>query len=125
MITGRPRKELDFPQFEKLCAICATEEEIAHWFDMTVDTLSARCKENYGETFSEVYKKFSSEGKMSIRRKQIEVAMSGNVSMLIWVGKQTLGQKDRQETEFSGPGGIPLVPPTIDVNFISPVPAPV
>ncbi len=94
MITGRPRKELDFPQFEKLCAICATEEEIAHWFDMSEDTLNRRCQENYGVTFSEVYKKYSDEGKMSLRRKQIQVAMDGNPTMLIWLGKQLLGQKD-------------------------------
>ena len=25
--------------------------------------------------------------------------MKGNVSMLIWLGKQTLGQKDQQEVE--------------------------
>jgi len=34
---------------------------------------------------------------MSLRRKQIEVALKGNVSMLIWLGKQMLGQMDKQE----------------------------
>lgn len=94
MITGRPKKELNFSVFEKLCAICATEEEIADWFDMCVDTLSTRCQENYDMTFSEVYKKFSGEGKISLRRKQLQVAMDGSVPMLIWLGKQLLGQKD-------------------------------
>jgi hypothetical protein len=31
---------------------------------------------------------------MSLKRKQYEVAMSGNVSMLIWLGKNILGQRD-------------------------------
>lgn len=94
MITGRPRKELDYPTLEKLCSICATQEEIAHWFDMTVDTLNARCRENYGETFLGVYKKFADEGKMSLRRKQMQIAMDGNVTMCIWLGKNMLGQVD-------------------------------
>ena len=31
---------------------------------------------------------------MKLRRKQIEVAMSGNHTMLIWLGKNMLGQSD-------------------------------
>ena len=32
-----------------------------------------------------------------LRQKQFEIAMTGNVSMLIWLGKQRLGQIDKQE----------------------------
>ena len=45
---------------------------------------------------------------LSIRRKQAEVAMAGNVTMLIWLGKQRLGQRDRFDTEHSGPEGKPI-----------------
>ena len=34
---------------------------------------------------------------MSLRRKQKEVAMNGSVPMLIWLGKQHLGQRDNPE----------------------------
>jgi hypothetical protein len=37
----------------------------------------------------------------SLRRKQLQVAMSGSVPMLIWLGKQLLGQTDRQETRIT------------------------
>jgi hypothetical protein len=37
----------------------------------------------------------------SLRRKQIQVAMSGNVTMLIWLGKQHLSQTDRQEARVT------------------------
>ena len=94
MITGRPKKELDYPTVEKLCGICATETEIANWFDMTIQTLNEKCKENYGMTFLEVYKRYSDEGKMSIRRKQYQLALDGDRTMLIWLGKNMLGQKD-------------------------------
>jgi hypothetical protein len=33
----------------------------------------------------------------NLASKQYQVAMSGNVSMLIWLGKQWLGQKDKHE----------------------------
>jgi hypothetical protein len=37
------------------------------------------------------------EGRMSVRRKQFEAAMSGNITALIWWGKQHLNQSDRIE----------------------------
>lgn len=37
-------------------------------------------------------------GKASLRRKQHEVALKGNPVMLIWTGKQRLGQSDKIES---------------------------
>lgn len=72
------------------------------WFDVnTKDTLNARIREHYGEDecFSTIYDKKRCGGKIAVRRKQFQVAESGNVSMLIWLGKQWLGQTDKQEIE--------------------------
>ena len=33
----------------------------------------------------------------SLRAKQFELAMRGNPTMLVWLGKQELGQTDRQQ----------------------------
>ena len=41
--------------------------------------------------------------KIQLREKQWEVAMEGNVQMLIWLGKQYLGQKDTPETKWENP----------------------
>lgn len=94
---GRPRIEIKEEDFEKLCAMQCTLVEIAGFFDCCEDTVENWCKKNYGETFSEVYKKKSAKGKISLRRSQFKVADSGNASMLIWLGKQYLGQSDKQE----------------------------
>lgn len=91
---GRPRIEISKEEFEKLCSICCTLTDIAGFFDCSEDTIENWCKREYGETFSDVYKKKSSGGKVSLRRKQYEVAMKGDRSMLIWLGKQMLGQKE-------------------------------
>lgn len=92
--TGRPRIEISKDDFEKLCGICCTLTDIAGFFNCSEDTIENWCKREYGDTFSEVYKKKSSVGKVSLRRKQYEVAMKGDRSMLIWLGKQMLGQKE-------------------------------
>ena len=91
---GRPRKEFNKDQFEKLCHIQATGEEICGWFGYgDQDTLNARCKENYGMTYSDTYKIYSKDGRISLRRKQFDLA-TRSAGMAIFLGKQYLGQKD-------------------------------
>lgn len=97
---GRPKIEIDWEEFDKLCFMQCTLAEIAGWFDVSEDTIERRVKEEKGLTFAEYNKIRSSKGKMSIRRKQFEVAMTGNVGMLIWLGKQYLGQKDKKDIEL-------------------------
>ena len=95
MAKGRPRKHIDEHQFESLCALQCTEVEVCDVLDVTDKTLCAWCKRTYKMTFSEVYKLKSSKGKVSIRRFQYKEAEKGNVTMLIWLGKQWLGQSEK------------------------------
>lgn len=94
---GRPEIKIKKEDFEKLCALQCTEEEIAGFYDCSVDTINNWCKKTYGETFSETYKKKSAKGKMSLRRYQMKLA-ERNASMAIFLGKQYLGQRDIIET---------------------------
>ena len=96
---GRPKKPIDWDMVKKLCGIHCTGEEIASVVDVHYDTLNNRCNEEYGINFSEYYKKASATGKTSLRRKQYEVAMKGNTTMLVWLGKNILGQRDTIETD--------------------------
>lgn len=93
---GRPKKELNFEQLEKCMGWQCTEEEIADFFNMSIETINTRCKEHYGETFLETYKKYSATGKMSLRRYQFNLAKT-NAAMAIWLGKQLLGQKEPEQ----------------------------
>ena len=90
---ARPRKEIDQKQFENLCGLQCTLEEICDWFGVTDKTLNAWCKRTYSESFSEVFRQKRSTGKISLRRSQWRLAEK-NASMAIWLGKQYLGQKD-------------------------------
>lgn len=90
---ARPRKEIDQKQFENLCSILCTQEEIANFFDCSVDTIERWCKRTYKESYAETYKKKSAKGKMSLRRMQFKLAEK-SAAMAIWLGKQYLDQKD-------------------------------
>lgn len=105
---GRPLIDIDWVEFEKLCAMHCTQEEIADWFRCTMDTIQNRCKIQYGKDFFEVYQEKKGTGKISLRRKQWQVALGGNITMLIWLGKQYLNQKDTNRTELAGVDGLPL-----------------
>lgn len=104
---GRPKKIINQEQFEKMCAIQCTLEEICDVFGVTDKTLNSWCKETYGTTFSEVFAKKRSLGKMSLRRAQFRLAEK-NAAMAIFLGKNYLGQTDQVETkiEFEDDGFI-------------------
>lgn len=80
-------------QFEKLCEIQCTEQEIMSFFGVCKDTLISWCVNTYGVNFSTIYNEKRQGGKASLRRSQFELART-NASMSIWLGKQYLGQKD-------------------------------
>lgn len=103
-VMGRPKLPFDQKQFEALCSIQCTEEEIASVLNVSVDTLERRCKEFYGLTFADVYKEKAAGGKVSLRREQFRLALGGNTTMLIWLGKQNLGQTDTGMPKEDGSG---------------------
>lgn len=95
---GRPRIEINWDQFEQLCALQCTQSEIASVLKINVDTLSDRARDHYKDTYSEIYKKYSEAGKCSLRRNQFVISKK-NATMAIWLGKIWLGQKDPSQEE--------------------------
>ena len=91
---ARPKKRISQKQFESLCAIQCTKEEICDVLDVTEKTLNNWCKESYGEGFSLVFSKKRALGKASLRRNQWKLAEKGNSTMQIWLGKQLLKQSE-------------------------------
>lgn len=95
------RKYIDIKQdeFEKLCHIQCTAEEIASWFRCSVDTIERWCKREYQKTFAEVFSEKRLGGCISLRRAQFQEAIKGNTALLIWLGKQYLGQTDVEKSD--------------------------
>ena len=104
---GRPRIEIDESQFKKLCEYMCTLEEIAGILNCSEDTIERWCKRTFGMTFADTYKKYSAEGRMSLRRKQFALAET-SAAMAIFLGKNYLGQTDKVESkvEFESDGFI-------------------
>ena len=85
--------ELDEGQIKKLAEIQCTMAEMASVMGCSVDTLERRYKT--------VIDDGRNHGKASLRRMQYKKALEGNPSMLIWLGKIYLGQREGvPETTF-------------------------
>ena len=97
---GRPRIEIDEKQFESLCGLQCTLTEIASFFHCSEDTIERWCKRELKSSFAEMFKKYSASGKISLRRWQYKLA-EHNTTMAIWLGKQWLGQTDKQEVSMA------------------------
>lgn len=93
---ARPRIEINAEEFKKLCALQCTLEEIASWFKCSEDTIERWCKRELNFGFAEAYKRFSANGKISLRRWQFQMA-EHSVPMAIFLGKNWLGQTDKVE----------------------------
>lgn len=91
---ARPQKESAIPEsaIHMLAAICCTMSEIAAVTGLSVDTLERR--------FAEPIKSGREIGKATLRREQYRLAMNGNPAMLIWLGKQLLGQTEKVDHRY-------------------------
>ncbi len=96
---GRPRIQIDFEKLDLMCAVQCTLVEIAGYFECSVDTVERAIKREKGVTFAEYFEQKRCDGKVSLRRRQYQAAMAGDRTMLVWLGKQWLGQTDRLETQ--------------------------
>ncbi len=102
---GRP-KSIDITnpeiktQVELFGSLLATQVEMANWFDVCLSTIEKYMTEKDPDNVSEflrVYKKASAQSKTSLRRIQMTKALEGDNTLLIWLGKQLLDQKDKSD----------------------------
>lgn len=97
---ARPKKNIDKNLFEKLCGIQCNKKELCAVLDVSDKTLDAFARREYGKNFSEVWEEKRGIGKISLRRAQFRLAEK-NANMAIWLGKQYLDQKDKQEIDHT------------------------
>lgn len=99
---------IDWDLIGQLAKIQCTEEEIAFVLKCSSRTLRNHAVRTQGCTFEDYLEQYRADGRMSLRRKQFEIAMSGDKTLLIWLGKQYLGQSDKQEVASTVSGNIKL-----------------
>ena len=95
LVVGRGETKTIIPpeEVEKLASYHCTNTEIADFFNIPIKTLEYN--------FAKLIQKAKSQTKQRLRKAQLEVALNGNTSMLIWLGKNILGQQDQPVTEGS------------------------
>lgn len=88
LVVGRGTNKKVIPPDEvyHLASLGCSVTEMADWFGVSQSTL----KYNFGEYI----KKGKEHIKNRLRDAQIKTALSGNAAMLIWLGKNMLGQSD-------------------------------
>ena len=86
-IVGRDKKVIPPEEVYKLAQIGCKDTEISDWFGIDSNTLRYN--------FSVELTKGRESLKQSLRRAQIKLALSGNATMLIWLGKQVLSQNEQ------------------------------
>jgi len=93
LIVGRAPRQRVVPPDEcyRLAMMGCPDREIAEWFDISESTLRYN--------FSSYLTKARAQLKQKLRQAQLRVAFEGNPTMLIWLGRNMLGQT---ENPFTG-----------------------
>ncbi len=97
---GRPEKEIDWKLLDSILQFGARLIDCSEMLDMSDDSIQRKIQDAHGCTFSEYRERKMSKMRMRLLQKQFDVAMAGNTALLIWLGKQHLGQTDKITQEL-------------------------
>jgi len=116
---GRPKVEIDWDKVSGYLRAQCSSVGIAEILGISTDTLYLRCKKDNKIDYTVFSEQKKSEGKELLRAKQYSMAMNGNITMQIWLGKQYLGQRDKSEIKETGTKKVILEYPK-DIEFKEP-----
>lgn len=105
----RAQVDIDWGVVGKLLEADCKTVDIAAQFGVTTRTLYRRCKSDLGMSFVALSQQKRASGDNILRAKQFQTAMSGNVPMLIWLGKNRLGQADKTEITGADDGPVRIL----------------
>ncbi|MDN3507096.1 MAG: hypothetical protein P0S96_07700 [Simkaniaceae bacterium] len=96
-IPGRPKLSIDWGEVDKYLQAGCSGAQVAAVIGVSADTLYRRCQTEQGASFSAILQEKRANGDAYLQLKQFSLAIQGDRGLLIWLGKQRLGQKDRPE----------------------------
>jgi hypothetical protein len=105
---GRPsvQIEIDWNIVDGLLEANCTGDEIAGYFGLSYDSLYNRCREEKKSIFSDYSAPRKYRGRSKIRFKQYDIAVKGDRQMLIWLGRNLLGQSENPTSEVKFDGNL-------------------
>ncbi len=109
--TGQPpepanKKQWNYDQIRAMRVIHCSDDEIATLCNCTTKTIERAKRRD--PLFRAAYEQGNAEGRQTLRRAQAHAAYKGNATMLVWLGKQILGQRDVVRNEMTGENGEPI-----------------
>lgn len=87
-------KPIDWELVDKLLMAGCSGTEIAPHFNIHEDTLYNRTSERYGMHYSAYSAKMYEKGNSCLRNVQYDKALAGDNTMMVWLGKNRLKQRD-------------------------------
>lgn len=116
---GRPPHVIDLEVVRNSAAIGCTADEISSILGMARSTLYEHMQRN--PAVQEAMDAGRDKGRATLRRFQWNRAEAGSDTILVWLGKQMLGQKDK--SEVTGADNAPIMS-GLTVAFVKPEPQP-
>lgn len=98
---SRPKTEIDWGVVDEYLLAQCLGTEIADYLGICPDTLYKRCEEDFKMTFTAYSQQKKSAGKAVLRKKQWDMAMGGDRTMAVWLGKQVLNQREKVDNDVS------------------------
>ena len=98
---SRPKTEIDWARVDELLVAQCDGAGIASILGIHPDTLYKRCEDDFKMTFTAYSQQKRGEGKELLRAKQYELALNGDKTMLVWLGKQYLNQREKVDSDVS------------------------
>ena len=93
-MAGRPKAKIDWNEVDNYLKAQCNGTGIAGILGIAPLTLYRACKDTHNVNFDTYSAQKKGEGKELLKAKMFSTAMTGNVSMQIWLSKQYLGMKD-------------------------------
>ena len=105
---SRPQAPIDWKKVDELLIAGCLGTEIAAYFSMHPNTFYDRVQLEFGIGFTEYSQQKRSKGDALLRARQYAKALSGDNTMMVWLGKNRLNQRDGEIKEQTPPNELYL-----------------
>ncbi len=103
---GRPRTAFDYAEVERIVGIGNRMTDLAYILGVSKSCVEKRMQND--AHFKNAVERGRARKRNLLHTAQMRAALDGNPTMLIWRGKQDLGQRDYRALEVTGADGVPL-----------------
>jgi len=98
---AQPKVNVDWKVRDALLQFKVTLNYCSDYLGVSNDTIQRRCKEEKGMSFSEYHTLKLQRTAVKLQQRAIEMALTGNATMLIFSLKNIAGWSDKVDSEIS------------------------